>query len=591
MLLDESAPEATQPRTSAARWLRDAARGGPRGKWLWFALALGCLVNLASLRLGLHADDYLQRETVSRHLRGAPDQHAWYELFGSRSQAGESTMREQIAHGVYPWWTDLKLSTVLFRPLSALTHYVDYALWPNAQALMHLHNVLWYALLILVVARLYQRFDVPGVAGALALLFYALDDAHAETVAWLAARNTIVASVFAVLVLERHHAARLAQRRFGDPLAPLWMLCALLASEGAIAIWGYLLAYLWWIDREAFARRLIALSPLAVVTGAWHITYRRFGFGVHGSGVYLDPVADLPHFVLQLPERASGLWIEQFGFPIGLCFEFRWLTPYWGPLTWVLFGVVLLALAPGIWRQPTERYWFFGCVLSTIPYCVFIPEPRLLLLPSVGGFAIIALWVTRVWSALKGVKWARVLATLLLIIHVPVAAALSVMRSEHQHRSAWWIFAVASTFPYTREVADKTLFILNTPNFLVASWSMMARLTIDPKPAGLFVLGASDAPVQLTRISRDEFILRPRGGYLVELTSHWVRSPRLPFQPGSSMQVGAATVIVDQITSDGRPAQIRVVALDLDSPRWVWLNHRVDYKRQTMPPIGGGVEL
>lgn len=577
-------------RRRVAEWLRDAASRGATGKWLWFAIALGALLNAASLRLGLHADDYLQRETVVRHLDGLPDTHAWYELFGSRTRSGEANVREQIALGIHPWWTDPKLSTTLFRPLSALTHYLDYALWRDHFRLMHLHSIAWYVALLLAVARLYRAFELPAFAGALALLFYAFDDAHAETVAWLASRNTIIACVFAVLVLERHHRARVAQRSFGDPWAALLMLCALLASEGAIAVWGYLLCHVIWIDRASLQRRLLALLPLALVTGAWHLTYRAFGFGVHGSGVYLDPFADLIEFAHQLPVRASGLWVEQFGIPIGLCFEFAWLTPYWPYITWTLTVLVLLAIAPRILKDRVERFWFFGCLLSTIPYCVFIPEPRLLLLPSIGGFAVIAAFITRVYSAAVS-RWSRALALVLLIIHLPVAAALSVMRSEHQLRSAWWVTALAMTFPYSPDVAGKTQFILNTPTFLATAWSMILRVTLEPKLAGNFVLGASSEPVELIRTSQNDFVLIPHDGYLRELTSRWVRSPRVRFEPGYHVLVGPATVIVEAVTKDGRPARVRVIVRDLDDPRWIWLNMRTTYSRIQLPPVGGSIQL
>ena len=35
-----------------------------------------------------------------------------------------------------------------FRPLSALTHYVDYTLWPDEPLLIRIHSLLWSAFLL-----------------------------------------------------------------------------------------------------------------------------------------------------------------------------------------------------------------------------------------------------------------------------------------------------------------------------------------------------------------------------------------------------------------------------------------------------------
>ena len=41
-----------------------------------------------------------------------------------------------------------------FRPLSTLTHWVDYLLWPDAPILMHLQSLMWFGILVLLTALL-----------------------------------------------------------------------------------------------------------------------------------------------------------------------------------------------------------------------------------------------------------------------------------------------------------------------------------------------------------------------------------------------------------------------------------------------------
>jgi hypothetical protein len=45
-----------------------------------------------------------------------------------------------------PWWSDPTIHIDFARPLTALTHVLDYALWPGTPALRHLHSLLWFAL-------------------------------------------------------------------------------------------------------------------------------------------------------------------------------------------------------------------------------------------------------------------------------------------------------------------------------------------------------------------------------------------------------------------------------------------------------------
>ena len=53
-----------------------------------------------------------------------------------------------------------QLKVAFYRPLSSLTHRLDYALFPDAPRLMYLHSIAWLALALHLVARLYRRFEV-----------------------------------------------------------------------------------------------------------------------------------------------------------------------------------------------------------------------------------------------------------------------------------------------------------------------------------------------------------------------------------------------------------------------------------------------
>ena len=49
-----------------------------------------------------------------------------------------------MEHGLGVWWAAPNFKIAFWRPLSALTHAIDLALWPKSAALMHLQTVGWF---------------------------------------------------------------------------------------------------------------------------------------------------------------------------------------------------------------------------------------------------------------------------------------------------------------------------------------------------------------------------------------------------------------------------------------------------------------
>jgi hypothetical protein len=90
-------------------------------------LACALLLALPSLRAGFFADDFLHVAILSGQLSSilpvAP-------LVMFRFSAGDPAwVQEMIRKSLFPWWPDLHFRGAFFRPLSALTHILDYRLW------------------------------------------------------------------------------------------------------------------------------------------------------------------------------------------------------------------------------------------------------------------------------------------------------------------------------------------------------------------------------------------------------------------------------------------------------------------------------
>ena len=176
------------------------------------ALVLPLLLSLEAVGFGIAADDLLQRYK----LLGWKDLPGGYgELEGMLSGSPLTEMfrffpgnEEQnsrlVELGLLPWWSLPEASGSFLRPFTALTHMLDYRLFPDKFWLQHLHSFAWAAAGIASVGFLYRRVFTGRAVASLALLAFALEDAHAIPTAWLANRNGWIALTFGALAIARH---------------------------------------------------------------------------------------------------------------------------------------------------------------------------------------------------------------------------------------------------------------------------------------------------------------------------------------------------------------------------------------------------
>jgi len=178
-----------RPRYRRIAWPRflDALRGALTHRYLW-ALAATVGVVLAAPVIGRGwgmTDDVLQRQAMlSSTLSEALS--AQFEFLHPARNA------ELMDLGAIPWWTLEGVRVAFFRPLSTLTHWLDYQLWPNSDGLMHAHNVLWYGGLCALVVVFYRRFLGHTPTAGLAALLFAGSVAHLSGLGSIAGRNVLI---------------------------------------------------------------------------------------------------------------------------------------------------------------------------------------------------------------------------------------------------------------------------------------------------------------------------------------------------------------------------------------------------------------
>ena len=184
-------------RSALQRWL-----SSPRAPLGIVALAL--LLAAPALTVGLAADAHFHR-LILTGAPGLPWSGPWAMFTWADGVPAHA--RQLMDIGMIGWWADPAHKLAFARPLTAITHVLDYALWPASPVGMHLHSLAWFALGLWALARLYRRVQ-PASGGpmlaSLTLCLFAIDDAHGLTLAWIANRNALVVLAFGALALDAH---------------------------------------------------------------------------------------------------------------------------------------------------------------------------------------------------------------------------------------------------------------------------------------------------------------------------------------------------------------------------------------------------
>ncbi|HEX6288696.1 MAG TPA: CDP-alcohol phosphatidyltransferase family protein [Herpetosiphonaceae bacterium] len=563
------------------RWLADR-----RLPLLLAGLAIG--LTLPALRTGWHFDDYLHRAALGTgqpSLRAALD-----ELFVFMDGDPERT-RRLMDSGVFPWWALPQGQNAFWRPLAGLTHWLDYRLWPRSPLLMHTHSLLWFGALAAVAALLYRRLIGATWIAGLAALLYALDDARGYAASWIANRNALLATLCGCLALIAHDRWRRDGWRWGVITGPLALLLGLLSAEAATATLAYLLAYAIVLDRGGRRQRLGSLLPALLTTIGWRLGYRALGYGALGTS-YVDPATEPLRFLMAVIERGPVLLLAQWALPPAELYPF--LTP---PASWLLCLCALAILAPlgfVAWpllhRDVLARFWTLGMILAVVPACAALPANRLLGFVGLGTMGLLARLLIELWQAAR--SWRRALGLVLGAIHLLLAPLLLPL-AAYSPALFGAVEPSIRSLPHDPLLARQTAIFVNAPSFFSISYLPIIR-QMQGLPAPLRVRFLSSGPdsVELTRADAHTLLVRPAGGYLVGFDTVFRERARR-FMAGQQIRLTDATVTVERLTGDGRPAE---VAFRFDAPlesgalRWfAWRDG--GYVAFTPPPPGTTIRL
>jgi Flp pilus assembly protein TadD len=338
-----------------------------------------------------------------------------------------------------------------FRPLTALSYWIDGLLWQGNPGGFHLTNTLWHALVSVLVLHLARRIFPAGPAPLLAGLLFAVHPVHVEAVAWVQGRVDLLcaAGVLAAVLLGIAGMDAEGRRRYRCWAASAMAYgLALLAKETAAV--APLLSAVVLIGRPGATRRQLQQAlPLVGMQGLGLLLYlalRTTALGSPTLGILGGtPLAERGLLAL----KVVPFYLRLLFLPVGLNPKHE-LAPPSGLLDAdVLLGAALLValVAVGVWgarRGPQNGLaaglaWLALAGLPTsgvLPISGFVVAERYLYLPSVGFCIAVGGAVTAASACWQ--PYRRALAAVGAVVLIALGAAAAVQAAMWQDMRAFY---------------------------------------------------------------------------------------------------------------------------------------------------------
>jgi hypothetical protein len=351
------------------------------------------------------------------------------------------------------------------------------------------------------------------------------------------------------------------------------MALGLLGGEAALSVAFYWLAY------EAFAaydartlrERVARLAAPVITVFGYAAVYKWLGYGAAASAAYLDPISTPRAFAQVLPGRLAMLLAELFtGLPSGLA-----TTTLPGPAialgVTVSVGVVVVVRA--LWPQVNVcdrralRWLAVGAGLAMLVNAGAFLGPRLVVIPGLGAFVVIAIVLRYGWRRVVGdvapsLLARRALWSVFLLVHValaPFGVALNCYLLGKLGAAAGEIdTSLDAHFRQhsARSRRPPSVFILAASDPFSGFYSAAVRAMREPaNMAPWGILSLARASNRIERTARNRLTIRAEPSLLRSSFEGLFRAKDLPFKVGDRAALVNATVTVLAVDA-GHPTSI-----------------------------------
>lgn len=273
--------------------------------YFFFIIVLGTILSKDSIHTGLIFDDLIKKQLyLTNNLQ--------LILLKAFSFIDRSNVGWLIEQGRIPWWSSPDLKISFFRPVTALTYYLDYSYWPRSLELMHLQSILWFLIVCSLVLIYYEKIFNSWKTALLAASLFTADFNHLTSITWLADRNRLIALFFGLLTLLMHRMWMNTSKGFYRLLALLLFFTTMLSAESGVAVLGFILAYSVLVKKSDIKKLSLIVLDYIVVFILWLVIYAALGYGVANTGLYTSPLGSLYRYLGFMIERIPILFIEQW---------------------------------------------------------------------------------------------------------------------------------------------------------------------------------------------------------------------------------------------------------------------------------------
>jgi hypothetical protein len=557
-------------------------------------LAVG--LTLPSMWNGLNLDDYYHRLILLGDNRFSPSSASPLNLFCFYDGDPEENQR-LMETGMVAWFYSNNLRFSFLRPLGSLTYWVDYSVWPDKPGMMHLHNLVWFGILIFLTASFYKRIiSVPWVAG-LAALLYAIDDSHGASVGSLADRSALMAFFFGVSCLIMHDRWRREGCSRWVFFSLLFFALSLFSAEAGLATGAYLFAYAVFLDQHSKKHRTIALVPYAVIFFFWGMIYSLLGYGVEGIPVYTDPLREPVDYLLSCFYRAPVYLLGQWALPP--LFVYSFLPSLMHKAGLVLVCLLALLLTPLILRDGIAQFWTIGMLLSLLPVCAVMPRERHLLFVGLGGMGLLAQWFYWIgqveWSSRPVMRRyvIRIVVILFMLIHMVIAPVSLAYTARAISQFDQRIEHVKASLPSDPELANQKFILVNTPFYWVFVVWVIERRAVEGHANPIIALASGPSQLVMKRTDPYTIEIRSIQGSLTEYDLTFIkRNIHFAMQPGEMVTLNDMHIEILEI-KEGLPfAASYRFERTLEDSSFNWFRwHDGKYVPFTPPAIGETITI
>lgn len=576
---------------------------------LW-ALGLALLLTAPSLLVGLQLDDYFHWGLVTQQnpVLHTNSPASPYGLF-SFLDGDPGRVLDLTNLGLLPWWSNPEVKYAFWRPLAEFTHGIDYLLWPQWPLLMHVHSLVFFALLLWTSFHLFAALQGPATGQGLAIaqergralwwavFLFALSYGHGVPAGWIANRNALLACLFLVMTLYFHHQWRAHERGIVDLRAVMLFGAGLLCGEMAVSTGCYILAYVLFLDNGSWKDRVASLAPYVLVGLIWLGVRAVLGYGAVGSGHYIDPLATPQLFLQMLGQRGldllGGLF---FAVPpeLGSALPASRVVVYG-----VLFSVLLVLSWPLLRQDRRARFWLVGALLCLLPVASTVAHSRLLLAASIGAAGFLGLWL-EAWRDRRLLQQpvlrqaTALFAGLLIALNLGVSALLLPVEAYSMKLAGdSMINSGAIAWDLPDDPSGTTPILLNPPLSSAGGYINGVRAYRGlPVAAKTWLLASGTRPLTLTVISTRAFDLASDKGLYDPVQEGLLRGPQAPLAEGDSLRLSGMIVTVME-ARDGVPTRARfqfAQPLDSNAYRFYhWAGGKV--LDCALPPKGQPLEI